>query len=124
MGTYLQSRDGEIVVPRPSWRKILVRKLRILAKSKKEPKKKNPGGDERTLGVAALRELRDEKRRGNDAPWKAWKTQKPKASFPLFPPGLEIRQKPKTPDFHISTAPATAYLTSKGQNMKPKLNSS
>ncbi|MGH9624857.1 MAG: hypothetical protein ACRD4G_11025 [Bryobacteraceae bacterium] len=29
-----------------------------------------------------------------------------KASFPLFPPGLEIRPKTKTPDFHIPTAPA------------------
>jgi hypothetical protein len=41
------------------------------------------------------------KRRGNDAPWKAGKTQKIKASFPPFPPGLD-------PDFvrtHISTAP-------------------
>src|SRR5437667_12090762 len=41
---------------------------------------------------------------GNDAPWKAWKTQK--ASFPLFPPRLEIRQK--APDSHISTAPTAA----------------
>ena len=32
-------------------------------------------------------------RRGNDAPWKAWKTPKAKASFPRFPPGLEIRQE-------------------------------
>jgi hypothetical protein len=38
-------------------------------------------------------------RGGNDAPWKAWKTQK--ASFPLFPPGLEIRQKAAGfPHFH------------------------
>jgi hypothetical protein len=29
---------------------------------------------------------------------------KTQAGFPLFPPGLEIRQK--TPDSHISTAPA------------------
>jgi hypothetical protein len=78
-------------------------------------KGKNLGGDERTLGVAALRELRDGKPGGNDAPWKAWKTPKPKASFPLFPPGLEIRQKSKAPDFHISTAPTAAYLTRKGQ---------
>jgi len=49
--------------------------------------------------------------------------QKPKASFPRFPPGLEIRPKPKPPDFHISTAPAAAYLTRQGQNMKPKPNS-
>jgi hypothetical protein len=50
-----------------------------------------------------LRERRDEKRGGNDAPWKAWKTRK--ASFPFFPPALEIRQKAKTPDSHISIAP-------------------
>jgi hypothetical protein len=64
----------------------------------------DPDGGERTVRVAALRERRDEKRRGNAAPWKAWKTQK--ASFPLFPPGLEIRQKTRTPDSHISTAQA------------------
>jgi len=82
-----------------------------LAKSpKRSSRRKNPGG-ERTLGVAALRELQEGKRRGNDAPWKAWKTQKPKASFPLFPPGLEIRQKPKAPDFHISTAPAADFIS-------------
>src|SRR2546425_621120 len=43
---------------------------------------------------------------GNDAPWKAWKTQK--ASFPLFPPRLEIRQK--APDSHISTATTAAVF--------------
>jgi len=38
-------------------------------------------------------------RRGNAAPWKAWKT--PKASFPPFPPGLEIRHKTAGfPHFH------------------------
>ena len=125
MGRYLQSRDAEIVVPEPSWRKIFAGKVRILAKNEKwKPNRKKLGADERNLGVAALRERREEKRRGNDAPWKAWKTQKPKASFPLFPPGLEIRTKPKAPDFHISTAPAAAALTRQGQNMKPKLNSS
>jgi len=36
---------------------------------------------------------------------KRGKLQKTKPSFPRFPPGLEIRQKTKTPDFHISTAP-------------------
>jgi len=79
-----------------------------LAKNEKRSQKggTNYGGDERTLAVAALRELRDEKRGGNDAPWKAWKTQKNQASFPLFPPGLEIRPRTKAPDFHISTAPA------------------
>ena len=50
-------------------------------------------------------------RRGNDAPWKAGKTQKP--SFPLFPPGLEIR--PTTPDFHIPTAPATGLILQEGR---------
>src|SRR5207244_4975766 len=39
-------------------------------------------------------------------PRKAWKTQT--ASFPLFPPRLEIRQKPRAPDFHIPTATAAA----------------
>jgi ribosomal protein L44E len=43
---------------------------------------------------------------GNDAPRKAWKTQK--ASFPLFPPRLEIRQR--TPDSHIPTATPTTGL--------------
>jgi hypothetical protein len=77
----------------------------------------NQGGAERTLGVASLRERGDEKRRGNDAPWKAWKTQKPKASFPPFPPGLEIRHKTKAPDFHISTAPtAGLYQYEKTKN--------
>ena len=45
---------------------------------------------------------------GNDAPRKARKT--PKASFPLFPPPLEIRQT--APDFHIPTATATAGAVS------------
>ncbi len=41
---------------------------------------------------------------GNDAPWKAWKTQK--ASFPLFPPRLEIRQKaPDSPDTTFKILP-------------------
>jgi hypothetical protein len=38
---------------------------------------------------------------------KRGKLQKAKPSFPLFPPGLEIRPKTKAPDFHISTAPTT-----------------
>src|SRR5437667_4674995 len=56
----------------------------------------------RSEGVKVL--LCVAQRCGNDAPWKAWKTQK--ASFPLFPPRLEIRQK--APDSHISTAPTAA----------------
>ena len=54
---------------------------------------------------------RPKERGGNDAPRKAWKTQKP--SFPLFPPGLEIR--PTTPDSHIPTAPATGLIFHEGR---------
>src|SRR5215472_16644870 len=89
------SRRRPIVVPGPSWRKILVRHNRF------SPGTKNPG-DEGTHSVAALRERRAPKRRGNDAPWKAWNTQK--ASFPLFPPGLENPAK-NQPDFPHCTKP-------------------
>jgi hypothetical protein len=65
---------------------------------------------------ASLRERRDEKRGGNAAPWKAWKTSKP--SFPLFPPGLEIRQETQTPDFNISTAPTAASINLSGKEKK------
>jgi transposase len=54
---------------------------------------------------------------GNDAPWKAWKTQK--ASFPLFPPRLEIRPKP--PDSHITTA-TTAAIQLSYQGAKKRQN--
>jgi transposase len=47
---------------------------------------------------------------GNDAPWKAWKTQT--ASFPPFPPRLEIRPTP--PDSHIPTATTAAIHLSHG----------
>ena len=56
---------------------------------------------------------RRNQRRGNDAPWKAGKTQKP--SFPLFPPGLEIR--PRAPDSHIPTAPATGLILQEGRKI-------
>jgi len=57
---------------------------------------------------------------GNDAPWKAGKAQKP--SFPLFPPGLEIR--PPTPDSHIPTALAAGLILQEGRKqMKLKLHS-
>jgi transposase len=45
---------------------------------------------------------------GNDAPREAWKTPKTKASFPRFPPRLEIRQKAIAPDSHIPTATTAA----------------
>jgi hypothetical protein len=45
---------------------------------------------------------------GNDAPRKAWKTPKAKASFPPFPPRLEIRPRTTTPDSHIPTATTAA----------------
>jgi hypothetical protein len=84
-----------------------------LAKNEKKGQKgrKKQGADG---CVAALRRRRNQKRGGNDAPWKAWKTQK--ASFPLFPPGLEIR--PKAPDSHISTAPTAGLILKEGQNKR------
>jgi transposase len=57
-----------------------------------------------------LAKTRRAPRCGNDAPWKAWKTQT--ASFPLFPPRLEIRPKP--PDSHIPTATTAAIHLSHG----------
>jgi hypothetical protein len=54
---------------------------------------------------------------GNDAPRKAWKT--PKASFPPFPPRLEIRHK--TPDSHIPTA-TTAAVSIKIRQEKKNQN--
>jgi hypothetical protein len=46
---------------------------------------------------------------------KRGKLQNQKRVFSLFPPGLEIRPKPKAPDFHISTAPTAAYRTRQGE---------
>src|SRR5436309_15637243 len=90
-------------------------KFQIWAENeKKSRRRESRGGDKRTVRVAALRAQRDEERRGNDAPCKAWKTQK--ASFPLFPPGLEIRQKQKR---RISTFPPRRrrlYIITKEQN--------
>ena len=99
MGRYIQSRGREIVAPRPSWRKIVVRKLRTLAKSEKRSQERPS---------ASLRSENGERKSAVEMTprGKRGKLKKPKASFPLFPPGLEIRQKAKTPDFHISTAPA------------------
>jgi hypothetical protein len=98
-----------VVVLGRFWRKISMSKVRILAKREKRGRKGSvsQGGNGHTLDVALLRELRGEERRGNAAPWKAWKTQKTKASFPLFPPGQR-----------------RLYITRKGQKMNPKPNSS
>jgi len=60
-------------------------------------------------GVASLRARREEKRGGNDAPWKAWKTQKAQASFPTLSIGLGNPAK-SVPDFHIPTAPAAGPI--------------
>ncbi|MGO9273045.1 MAG: hypothetical protein ACLQOO_22880 [Terriglobia bacterium] len=111
---------GAIVVPGRFWRKISMRKVRILAKREKRGRKGSvrQGGNGHILAVASLRELRGEKRRGNAAPWKAWKTQK--ASFPLFPPGLEIQPKTSALDFHISTAPAAALYHSERTKNEPE----
>jgi len=43
---------------------------------------------------------------GNDAPWKAWKSQK--ADFPTLSTALGNPAKPKAPDFHIPTASTAA----------------
>ena len=56
------------------------------------------------------RKKRPARRCGNDAPRKAGKTPRIKASFPRFPPRLEIRPKPKTPDSHIPTATAAGKV--------------
>src|SRR5439155_3053623 len=104
----LRSKSRESAVPGRSWRKIFMSKFQILAENeKKSRRRESRGGDERTVRVAALRAQRDEERRGNDAPWKAWKTQK--ASFPLFPPGFEFRPTTKATDVHLSNSPAAAY---------------
>jgi len=57
-----------------------------------------------------LAKTRRTPRCGNDASGKAWKTQT--ASFPLFPPRLEIR--PTAPDSHIPTATTAAIHLSHG----------
>jgi hypothetical protein len=94
---------------------------RILAENGKSAGEgsEKQGGNDRTNRVAALRERRDAKRGGNAAPWKEWKTQK--TSSPLFPPGLEIRPKTKTPDFHISTAPTTGSYHSERMKNEAKI---
>jgi hypothetical protein len=77
------------------------------------------GGVERIRGVTALRARRDEKRGGNAAPWKAWKTEKP--SFPRFPPGLEIRPKNKGAGFpHFHRADGGIYICLGRSKEKPK----
>ena len=59
----------------------------------------------------AVAKKRRAPRGGNDAPWKAWKSQK--ADFPTLAPRLEIRPKPKAPDFHIPTASTAAERAGK-----------
>jgi hypothetical protein len=92
-----------------------VRKVEISAKHEKRSPRgsKNTHRDERARGVPALGERRDEKRGGNDAPWKAWKTPKNKTEFSTLPTGLGNPAKNKDagfPHFHradggvISTA--------------------
>jgi hypothetical protein len=69
---------------------------------------RNYGGAGRASRAATLSERQGEERRGNDTPWKAWKTQKPKSEFSPLSTGLGNPAKTKAPDFHISTAPAAA----------------
>ncbi len=55
---------------------------------------------------------------------KRGKLKKTKASFPLFPPGLEIRQKTRTSDSHISPAPAAGLYQQGRTKMKVQPDSS
>jgi len=91
-------------------------KFQILAENeKKSRRRESRGGDERTVRVAALRAQRDEERRGNDATWKAWKTQK--ASFPLFPPGLGNPAKNQSAGFpHFHRAGGGFIASQKNKN--------
>ena len=57
------------------------------------------------------RSIEPETRCGNDAPWKPWKSPKARATFPPFPPRLEIPQKAR--DFHIPTATTAGSHSSK-----------
>jgi hypothetical protein len=85
---------------------------------------KKQGEEERNQAAlnmpsASLRSESDEsrKRRGNDAPWKAWKTQT--LSFPLFPPGLDPDKLRRDPHFH--RADDGSYPQRRRQEkMKPK----
>jgi len=68
-------------------------------------------------GVAALRERRDEKRRGNDAPWKAWKTPKAKNEFPTLSTGLGNPAKNQDAGFpHFHRADGGSISTRKDKN--------
>jgi hypothetical protein len=51
--------------------------------AKKEPRRRWT-----RQGVSTLRELQGEQRRGNDAPWKAWKTPKSQSEFSTLSTGL------------------------------------
>jgi hypothetical protein len=76
------------------------------------------GGKER---ATSLRSEHPKWRGGNAARWKAWKT--PRASFPLFPPGLEIRQNAAGfPHFHRAGG-GLIYKKGNEEEMK-ELNSS
>ncbi len=60
------------------------------------------------MGNTTMPDPRD----GNEAPWKAWKTQDP--SFPLFPPRLD-------PDYvgtHIPTAPTAGFILNEGRKKR------
>jgi len=64
--------------------------------------------------VAALRELRDEERRGNDAPWKAWKNSK--SEFPTLSTGLGNPAKNKNAGFpHFHRADGVVHIQKKGE---------
>jgi hypothetical protein len=99
-------RDCEIVVPGRSWGKILARKVEILAQHEKRH------GEERIHATtnASLRSENGEMKSAVEMPPRGKRGKLKNPSFPLFPPGLEIRPKTQAPDFHISTAPAAGYI--------------
>ena len=66
------------------------------------------GGVECARGVTLFRARRDEKRGGNAAPWKAWKT--PKRVSPSFHRAWKSGQKQRRRIPHISTAPTAEYI--------------
>jgi hypothetical protein len=88
-----------------------------VAKIRKTPQLKNVydyGSSAEFVGEKTAKERRSiepETRCGNDAPWKPWKSPKARATFPPFPPRLEIPQKAR--DFHIPTATAAGSHSSK-----------
>src|SRR5438874_446461 len=97
-------------------------KFQIWAENeKKSRRRESRGGDERTVRVAALRAQRDEERHGNDASWKAWKTQK-RVSHSFHRAWKSGKNKSAGfPHFHRAGG---GFISSQKNKMNPKTNSS